>query len=204
MTGTYEQLPADLPVPTDDGAAAHLPGLVIPALVLPATRSGGPGDADRAAGQLALRELAEHRAVLYIYPMTGRPGVALPEGWDQIPGARGCTPESIGFRDHTDELGSLGVRVAGLSSQDHAYQLELAERLGLPYPVLSDERFELAAALDLPTFTAAGVRLYKRITLVLRAGVIEHVFYPIFPTDTHAAEVTDWIRAHPLNSTDGV
>jgi peroxiredoxin len=187
MTGTYDQLPADLPVPVDDGSADHLPGLALPSISLPAT-SGGEVD---------LSTLGASRTVVYIYPMTGRPGVALPAGWDEIPGARGCTPESIGFRDHHEDWNDLGVGVFGLSSQSSAYQTELAQRLELPFPVLSDEAFALAQALRLPTFQSAGQRLYTRLTLVIAAGMIEHVFYPVFPTDTHAAVVAGWLRDNP-------
>jgi peroxiredoxin len=180
----YEQLPDGLPVPQDDGAAAHLPGLAMPALVLAAT-TGPPVD---------VSSIGHPRAVVYIYPRTGQPGVPLPDGWDQIPGARGCTPESMSFRDLHQEITGLGAAVFGLSSQDSAYQGELAARLGLPYPLLADPGLELAARLGLPTFTAGGERLYKRLTLVLRGGRIEHVFYPIFPPGGHAAEVLAWLR----------
>jgi peroxiredoxin len=188
MTGAYEQLPANLPEPTDDGAAAHLIGVAIPSIRFTATTGL----------ELDLAELAAQRSVLFIYPRTGQPGVALPAGWDEVPGARGCTPETIGFRDHESELGDLGVSVYGFSSQDPAYQAELAERLGTRFPILSDVGLRLAEALTLPTFEIAGMRLYRRLTLVLSAGRVEHVFYPVFPTDTHAAQVLEWVRAHPL------
>ncbi len=182
----YEQLPADLPVPEDDGAAAHLAGAVMPSITLPAT-SGEPVDLSTIGP----------RAILYVYPMTGTPGVPLVDGWDQIPGARGCTPESMGFRDHYDEMAGLGAQVYGLSTQGTAAQSEAAARLGLPFPLLSDSGLVLAERLRLPTFTASdGVVRYKRITLVLDQGRIEHVFYPVFPPDAHAAEVLDWLRAH--------
>jgi peroxiredoxin len=180
----YEQLPDDLPVPQDDGAAAHLAGTEMPSEAFPAT-SGVPVDLSRAG---------HPRAVVYIYPRTGQPGVPLPEGWNEIPGARGCTPESMGFRDHYRELAELGADVFGLSSQDGDYQGELAARLELPYPLLSDPGLVLADQLGLPTFTAGGERLYKRLTLVLNGGRIEHAFYPVFPPNTHAAEVVDWLR----------
>jgi peroxiredoxin len=181
----YEQLPADLPVPEDDGAAAHLPGTVMPPISLPAT-SGAAVDLSR---------IGSPRAIVYVYPMTGTPGVPLVEGWDQIPGARGCTPESMGFRDHYQELTALGAEVFGLSVQDTAEQAEAAARLKLPYPLLSDSGLVLAGRLRLPTFTAAdGVVRYKRLTLVLNQGRIEHVFYPVFPPDRHAAEVLAWLR----------
>jgi peroxiredoxin len=183
-TANYEQLPADLPVPEDDGAAAHLTGAVMPSITLPAT-SGEPVDLSRIGP----------RAIVYVYPMTGKPGVPLVEGWDQIPGARGCTPESMGFRDHYEELTGLGAQVFGLSVQDTAEQAEAASRLKLPFPLLSDSGLVLAGRLRLPTFTAAdGVVRYKRLTLVLNQGRIEHVFYPVFPPNQHAAEVLGWLR----------
>lgn len=182
----YEQLPADLPVPEDDGAAAHLAGAAMPPITLPAT-SGETVDLSRVGP----------RAILYVYPMTGTPGVPLADGWDQIPGARGCTPESMGFRDHYAEMAALGAQVFGLSTQDTAAQSEAAARLRLPFPLLSDSGLALAERLRLPTFTASdGVVRYKRITLVLDQGRISHVFYPVFPPDAHAAEVLDWLRAH--------
>jgi peroxiredoxin len=183
-TANYDQLPADLPVPEDDGAAAHLPGTVMPSITLPAT-SGEPVDLARAG---------HPRAIVYVYPMTGTPGVPLVEGWDQIPGARGCTPETIGFREHYGELTELGAEVFGLSSQDTAEQAEAAARLALPFPLLSDSGLVLAERLRLPTFTAGGVVRYKRLTLVLNQGRIEHVFYPVFPPDRHAGEVVAWLR----------
>jgi peroxiredoxin len=176
-------LPADLPVPEDDGAADHLTGMALPALALPST----------AGGEVRLDELPG-LTVLFCYPRTGRPGEEMPPGWDAIPGARGCTNEACGFRDGHDQFADLGVRVLALSAQDSAYQGELAERLELPFPVLSDERFELVRALGLPTFEAAGMILLERLTLVIRGGRIEHVFYPVFPPDTHAAEVLAWLR----------
>jgi peroxiredoxin len=183
-TANYEQLPADLPVPEDDGAAAHLTGAAMPSITLPAT-SGEPVDLSRIGP----------RAIVYVYPMTGKPGVPLVEGWDQIPGARGCTPESMGFRDHYEELTELGPQVFGLSVQDTAEQAEAATRLKLPFPLLSDSGLVLAERLRLPTFTAAdGVVRYKRLTLVLDQGRIEHVFYPVFPPNQHAAEVLGWLR----------
>jgi peroxiredoxin len=183
-------LPSDLPAPEDDGAADHLAGTPMPRLTFPAT--GG--------GRVALDELGPGRTVLYIYPMSGRsgrPGVDLPDGWDAIPGARGCTPEACGFRDHHADLRAAGAdAVFGLSSQTTEYQAELAERLRLPFEILSDPDLELAAALRLPTFTVEDRRLYKRLTLVVSDGRIEHAFYPVFPPDGHAAEVLGWLRDH--------
>lgn len=181
----YQSLPDDLPRPVDDGAADHLPETPMPAVTLTST--------DGKAVNLA--ELGAGRSVLYIYPLTGKPGVDLPNGWDDIPGARGCTPEACAFRDNYDDLTAAGATaVYGLSSQDHNYQREVVERLHLPFAMLSDQERQLAAALDLPTFEADGMTLYKRITLVINDGRIEHVFYPIFPPNEHAQQVLHWLR----------
>jgi peroxiredoxin len=183
----YMSLPADLPAPEDDGAADHLAGMAVPHLELRST--GGRA--------VALDQPGAGRTVLYIYPMTGQPGVDLPDGWNEIPGARGCTPESCGFRDHHAELRAAGATaVYGLSSQSTDYQAELVERLALPFEVLSDPDHKLADALELPTFTAGGERLYKRMTLIVADGRIEHVFYPVFPPDEHAGQVLGWLSAH--------
>jgi peroxiredoxin len=181
-------LPPDLPRPVDDGACDHLPGLAMPAIRLPST-----------AGRLVdLGALAAPRTVIYGYPRTGRPGERLPDGWDAIPGARGCTPQSCGFRDHHRELAELGAEVYGLSTQTTEYQREMAQRLHLPFEVLSDARFALVEALRLPTFEVDGMRLIKRLTLIVRDGRIEHVFYPVFPPDASAAQVLDWLERHPI------
>lgn len=180
------QLPSDLPVPQDDGAADHLVGMSLPAISLSATTHA----------QFALSKV-KGRLVIYCYPMTGQPNVALPDGWDQIPGARGCTPQSCSFRDHYQELRLLGAEVVGLSVQSTAYQQEMAERLHLPFPVLSDERYELQHALQLPTFVAAGMTLLKRITLIVNNGVIEAVHYPIFPSDSDPAWVIGYLKNNP-------
>ncbi len=181
--GPYTQLPADLPVPVDDGACAHLPGKRLPDVVLLAT---------------SIQRVNLHQRtgliVLYAYPMTGRPGVALPAGWDAIPGARGCTPESCGFRDMHAEMRRLGAEVFGLSTQTTDYQREVRDRLKLPFELLSDESFAFIDALSLPTFTVDSRRLVRRLTLVCRSGVIEHVFYPVFPPDLHAAEVVAFLK----------
>lgn len=183
-------VPADLPVPGDDGAAKHLPGLVLPPVELPST-GGGTVGLDRLGSD-------RPRTVLYVYPMTGRPGVALPDGWDAIPGARGCTPEACAFRDHHAELATAGADVYGLSSQSPADQAEAAERLHLPFPLLSDGQARLAGPpLRLPVFEAGGRRRYRRLTLVIAAGRVEHAFYPVFPPDAHAGEVLAWLRANP-------
>ena len=185
----FTSLPSDLPEPTDDGAADHLRGLPLPSLELPAS------DGTSAS----LHNLGRGRSILYFYPLTGRPGVDLPEGWDAIPGARGCSTEACNFRDHFAQLHEAGAaRVYGVSSQSSAYQAEVVSRLRLPFTMLSDEGFQLAEELGLPVFAAPGhARLYKRITLVVRDGMIEKVFYPIFPPNTHAQQVLDWLEVHP-------
>ncbi|WP_321340574.1 peroxiredoxin [Breoghania sp.] len=174
------EAPKGLPVPMDDGAAAHLAGKALPSLALPST-AGGTVDLSAIRG----------RVVVYCYPMTGRPDVALPEGWDSIPGARGCTPQSCSWRDHHAELGALGAQVFGLSTQTTGYQLEMVERLHLPFAVLSDAGLYFARALDLPTFEAAGMTLLKRLTFIACDGVIEAVFYPVFPSDADVAWVME-------------
>ncbi len=182
----FNALPDDLPEPVDDGAADHLAGTSLPALTLVAT-SGEP---------VALDRLGPGRSVLYLYPMTGRQGVDLPEGWDGIPGARGCTPESCGFRDHHADLLAAGAQaVYGVSSQSTEYQREAAERLHLPFAMLADPGLALADALALPTFTVDDQRLYRRLTLIVDDARIEHVFYPVFPPDRHAEQVLAWLRA---------
>lgn len=177
-------LPSDLPLPTDDGAANHLEGMHLPALGLPATDG-------RTLQLSALPGLQ----VIYIYPMTGRPGVPLPEGWDAIPGSRGCTPQSCAFRDHHTELAALGADVWGLSTQDSDDQREAAARLHLPFPLLSDAGLALRDALSLPVFEAGGRTLYRRLTLIAEQARIAKVFYPVFPPDRNAADVVDWLRA---------
>ncbi|MFG3140633.1 redoxin domain-containing protein [Streptomyces sp. NPDC048211] len=181
-------LPPDLPTPEDDGAAAHLPGRAVPDLELP----------DTTGGTVSLRALGEGRSIVYCYPLTGRPGTDLPEGWNSIPGARGCTSEACDFRDHHGDLVAAGASyVFGLSSQTTAYQQEVVDRLRLPFPMLSDTDFRLSAVLGLPTFEVGGVQLHKRLTLVIRDGVVEHVFYPVFPPNTHAQQVCGWLRDNP-------
>lgn len=176
-------LPADLPVPEDDGAADHLTGLALPSFQLESTH-----------GPLDLAREADGLLVLYVYPRTGRPGVEPPAGWDETPGARGCTPQSCGYRDRGDELRELGARVIGLSAQALEDQREAAERLGLPHPVVADPELRLAEALQLPTFDFDGQRLYKRLSLVAESGRIVKVFYPVFPPDKNAAEVLAWLQ----------
>jgi peroxiredoxin len=186
---TYDPtiLPAGLPVPEDDGAADHLEGKLVPPLYLETT-----------AGDLNLAAAAAGLLVFYAYPRTGRPGVEPPPGWDETPGARGCTPQSCGFRDHGAELRDLGATVVGLSAQTLDDQREAVERLGLPHAVAADPELRLADALRLPTFEFDGQRLYKRLTFVAEQGRIIKVFYPVFPPDENAAEVAAWLRLRPL------
>ncbi|MEJ1976827.1 MAG: peroxiredoxin [Acetobacteraceae bacterium] len=187
MTGSSVETPdwAAIPAPIDDGAARHLAGARIAAIALPATD-----------GTLVDLSALPGRVVVYAYPRTGAPGVENPDGWDMIPGARGCTPQSCAFRDHFAELKALGVNhLFGLSTQDLAYQHEAVARLHLPFPILSDEHLALAGAMRLPTFETSGMTLLKRLTLVIRDGIIEHVFYPVFPPDRNAGEVAAWLTA---------
>ncbi|MFE3755700.1 MerR family transcriptional regulator [Nocardia tengchongensis] len=178
-------LPADLVAPIDDGAAAHLPGARMPAVSID----------DSNGERIDLAALGPGRTVIYLYPLTGRPDADIPAGWNDIPGARGCTPQACGLRDHYAELRAAGVdRLFGLSSQTTDYQHEVVTRLRLPFTMLSDPDFRLAEALSLPTFEVDGTRLYKRLTLVIRDGVIEHVCYPVFPPDRHAAELLRWLH----------
>ena len=179
-------LPTGLPVPEDDGAADHLTGMTVPSVQLASTQ-----------GELDLAEQATELLVLYVYPRTGRPGLEPPREWDETPGARGCTPQSCGYRDHGAELRELAARVVGLSAQPLEDQREAAERLGLPHPVVADPELRLADALGLPTFEFEGRRLYKRLALVAEAGRIVKVFYPVFPPDENAAEVLAWLEARP-------
>ena len=179
------ELPKDLPVPRDDGACDHLTGMNLPSITLRSTR-GRAVDLSKLKGT----------TVVYIYPRTGRPDQELPTGWNAIPGARGCTPQSCAFRDHYQELKDLGVaELFGLSTQDTAYQQEAVERLHLPFEILSDEKLELTKALKLPTFEVDGMQLIKRITLIARDGKIVKMFYPVFPSDRNAGEVIEWLAA---------
>ena len=174
-----------IPAPKDDGAARHLIGMQVPSFPLPAT-DGTTIDLSSVPGLV----------VVYAYPRTGIPGVDNPPGWDLIPGARGCTPQTCAFRDHFEELKSLGVnRLFGLSTQDPAYQREFADRLHLPFAILSDEHLRLTRALRLPTFETSGMTLLKRLTLVINNAKIEHVFYPVFPPDRNAGDVLAWLAA---------
>jgi peroxiredoxin len=179
-------LPEDLPVPKDDGACDHLPGLALPALSLRATTGEAIGLAEVGA---------ERTAVLFIYPRSGRPGEQLPTGWDLIPGARGCTPQSCAFRDLHGEFTERGVEVVGLSAQSPEDQSEFAERVHLQFPLLSDPSLQLADALNLPTFSVDGMTLYKRVTVVIREGRIVRAFYPVFPPDRNATDVLAWLAS---------
>lgn len=183
MTRGLESLPDDLPVPRDDGACTHLVGMSLPAMALPST-GGAPVELAACGGPWV---------VVYVYPRTGVPGMPSPEGWDRIPGAKGCTPQSCAFRDQHDDLAALGAEVFGLSSQDSDFQREMAERLHLPFQVLSDHELQFARALRLPTFEIEGMVLIKRLTLIAREGIIEQVFYPVFPPDGNAQQVADWL-----------
>ena len=181
-THNPQELPEGLPEPTDDGAADHLPGMSIPHVPLPST-----------AGEPVVLAALPGRTVVYCYPLTGRPDRELPQGWDEIPGARGCSPQSCAFRDHHEDLRALGARVFGLSTQDTEYQREATRRLQLPFELLSDERLEFARAINLPTFGVDSMTLLKRITLIIDSGRIEKVFYPVFPPDKNAQEVIEWL-----------
>ncbi len=183
MTEDWYKLPPDLPVPADDGAAKGLLGRNLPALTLPSSRGG-----------IDLAEFAAERAVVYVYPRTGRPGVPSPDGWDAIPGARGCTPQSCAFRDRAGEFAAVGARVAGVSAQSLDDQIEFAERNRMPFPLVADPELGLARALGLPTFAVGEQTLYKRLTFIAERGEIVKVFYPVFPPDRNAADVLAWLR----------
>jgi peroxiredoxin len=181
-----QELPKNLPIPRDDGAARHLSGAKLPALALLAT-DGTQVDLSRVAG----------RTVVYVYPRTGRPNQPLPTGWDGIPGARGCTPQSCGFRDHFADMKRLGVaQLYGLSTQTTDYQREAVERLHLPFAILSDADLKLTRTLSLPTFEVDGMVLIKRMAWIVDDGTITHVFYPVFPPDKNAEEVIAWLAAN--------
>ena len=189
-----EHLPESLPVPINDGACDHLLGMALPAISLT-----GTDDAEVDLSNFV-------NVVIYCYPMTGRPDISLPEEWDNIPGARGCTPQSCAFRDHYQELSALGANVFGLSSQESAYQQEAKERLHLPYTLLSDKDLAYTKALNLPTFTIdnnpskQGRVLLKRVTLIAQQGMIKKVFYPVFPPHKNVEQVLTYLRATALHS----
>ena len=186
MTRDPQDLPPDLPAPVDDGACDHLPGMPLPSLALAST-AGDPIDLAALPGRL----------VVYCFPRAGQPDAPSPPGWDQIPGARGCTPQSVAFRNHHDKIRALHAAVFGLSTQSPAAQAEIAARLNLPFPLLSDAGLDFARALNLPTFAVDGTTLIKRLTLIVTEGAIEKVFYPVFPPDRSADEVIVWLLAHP-------
>lgn len=177
---SLSELPDDLPVPTNDGACDHLEGSTFPKIELPSTSEN----------RVSLPE----NFVLYIYPMTGKPDTPLPDGWDLIPGARGCTPQSCSFRDHYSDLKNLHTEVFGLSSQMTDYQQEAKQRLHLPFDLLSDSHYKLKGSLSLPTFEVDGIELYKRITLIVKNNIIRKIFYPVFPPNLNAQEVIKWLQ----------
>lgn len=173
-----------IPAPEEDGAATHLIGCRLHSVCLPAT-NGDEIDLSKTPG----------RCVVYVYPMTGRPDTPLPVGWDILPGARGCTPQACAFRDHAVELKNVGAEhLYGLSTQTTEYQREAVERLHLPFPLLSDNKLALSCAMQLPTFAFEGRTFLKRLTMIIRDGVIEHIFYPVFPPDQNAIDVITWLR----------
>ncbi len=178
------ELPADLPIPVDDWACAHLPRVTLPSISLMST-----------SGRLVDLSIGRGLTVVYCYPRTGRPDQEPLKGWNEIPGARGCTPQSCAFRDHYRELEALGARVFGLSTQTTEYQQEAVQRLHLPFNLLSDAALALTSALRLPTFQVESMTLIKRLTLIIRSGRIERVFYPVFPPDKNAEEVIAWLSA---------
>jgi len=184
VSADFAELPPDLPVPEDDGAAKHLAGLALPELQLPSTLDG-PVD---------LAASGQERLVAYVYPRTGTPGQPSPVGWDDIPGARGCTPQSCAYRDSLAEFKSLGAKVVGISAQGTEEQREFAQREHIPFPLLSDSGLTLAGTLRFPTFEVEGITLYKRLTFVAEAGKIAKVFYPVFPPDRDAGKVLAWLR----------
>ena len=178
----YSSLPPDLPVPEDDGAAAHLVGMSVAGIELESTH-----------GRMSLSGSTPW-TIVYVYPRTGGPGITLPDDWDLIPGARGCTPQSCAFRDHAGELTTLGASIRGLSAQSPSEQAEFAERMHIPFPLLNDQQMTLAGdPLRLPTYEELG--LYKRLTMAIRSGVIEHVWYPVFPPDRNAADVLSFLSS---------
>jgi peroxiredoxin len=182
------ELPQDLPFPIDDGACDRLLGELLPPIALPSTQ-----------GDRINLSIFPGYVVLYCYPMTGQPGIPLPTGWDEIPGARGCTPQSCAFRDLHQELTELGAKVFGLSTQTTAYQTEAAARLHLPFPLLSDADLRFATALNLPLFEIDSQQLLTRVTLIVDAGKIVKVFYPVFPPDRNADEVISWLKTSRLD-----
>lgn len=186
-TDNLYELPKDLPIPVDDGACDHLSGVHLPSVPMKST-----------TGRLVDLAALRGRTVVYCYPRTGKPDIEPPPGWNEIPGARGCTPQSCAFRDHHGELQKLGAQVFGLSTQSTEYQNEAAERLHLPFELLSDAELAFTRALRLPTFKVETMTLIKRLTLILLDGRIEQVFYPVFPPDKNAQEIIAWLSRNPL------
>ena len=173
-----------IPAPIDDGATRHLVGARLVSVPLQATD-----------GETVNLSSLRGRTIVYAYPRTGRPGAENPEGWDMIPGARGCTPQTCSFRAHFAELKALGMHhLFGLSTQSPDYQREAADRLHLPFAILSDEHLSLTRAMNLPSFETNGMTLLKRFTLVIDNGKVEHVFYPVFPPDRSATNVIEWLK----------
>jgi len=181
---TLTDLPQDLPKPEDDGACDHLHNLSLPLIKLKTTN-----------GEVIDFSSIKDRVVIYLYPMTGQPDKALPDGWDEIPGARGCTPQSCSFRDHYSELKALNASVYGLSTQNTQYQKEAANRLHLPFPLVSDNNLEFISAMNIPTIEVDGMVLSKRVTLIANNGIIEKVFYPVFPPNENANQVIAYLNA---------
>ena len=184
MQNSYEELPSNLPVPIDDGACDHLVGMRFPDIFLKST-----------TGENVNLSRIEGGVVIYCYPMTGKPGVPLPEGWDEIPGARGCTPQSCSFRDHHAELSELGAEVYGMSTQTYEYQQEMAKRLHLPFQVISDSNLEFCRAMKIPTFSVDGNTLMKRVTMISDNGSVEAVHYPVFPSDSDSKWVIQYLES---------
>jgi peroxiredoxin len=186
MSHDFTSLPPDLPVPEDEGGADHLEGSAVPSLTLAATTGGSAN----------LAAMSATRLVAYVYPRTGSPGEPSPTGWDDIPGARGCTPQSCAYRDSLAEFDRLGASVVGVSAQTSAEQDEFAAREHIPFPLLSDPGLQLASESRLPTFDVDGMTLYRRLTFIAENGVVVKTFYPVFPPDRNAAEVLAWLDAH--------
>jgi peroxiredoxin len=188
LNNPYE-LPAGLPVPVDDGGCNHLPGMKMPSIVLRSTKNRS----------VDVAEVSRGKAVFFFFPAAGRPGVPDPRGWNEIPGARGCTPQACGYRDLNEEFRKLGFQVFGVSAQRHEDLMEIGQRNRLPYELLSDSDLRLTRALRLPTFEVESVAplvppiCIKRLSVVVRSGRIEKVFYPVFPPDKNAEEVIEWL-----------
>ncbi|HLP89926.1 MAG TPA: peroxiredoxin [Nostocaceae cyanobacterium] len=185
-TDNLYQLPENLPIPVDDGACKHLFKMQLPSIPLLST-----------AGEIIDLSNLKGKTVVYCYPRTGKPDVENPSGWNEIPGARGCTPQSCAFRDHYQELQALNTKLFGLSTQDTEYQQEAVKRLHLPFALLSDVDLVFTKTLQLPTFTVEAMTLIKRLTLIIHNGIIQQVFYPVFPPDKNADQVIEWLSQNP-------